>query len=372
MELKKIPVIALCVAAVGAVWAQATAATAMREQSATQATSQDATAAATAAQAAEQEYAAAQAAGLYADTVFCNDTLLVTQAWRAAADGSPVADHLLCRRSPSHCDTVRLLGAFDGVFVDTISYRLGLVVGVDTAHLRLGRALPRDIRAGAEMAPMQTRTYYKTLYAPGKKAVYLDFMLTLPVGLDTVASNMTRLFEVVGMNTANLFADKPMPVYAYTGIPSDGIEPVMPAEDAADAFGSIKRCFDRANSSPRASLHLEMAPVRRSDDGKLVTVMTYCEYYTGGAHPMDTRMYLTMDATSGKLLGIRDIFPNGIPATIRELDDPSWSLPLGAENIDGKWYPRPAYTRGGITITYQPYQNGCYVDGVRYVTVPRR
>ena len=350
MKLKMTPVFAICLAAVGAVvGTQAVKATAAQEHIVT----------------------APEAAGLYADTVFCNDTLLVTQSWRAA-DGSSVGDRLLCRRSPSYCDTVRLLGAFDGVFVDTTTYRLGLIVGPDTARLRLGRALTRDIRAGAEMAPIPTRTYYKTLYTPGNDAVYLDFMLTLPVGADTVASNMTRLFEVIGMNTANQFAEKQMPVYAYSGVPADGIEPVMPAEDAADAFGSIKRCFDRANSSPHASLHLEMAPVWRSADGKLVTVMTFCEYYTGGAHPMNMRMYLTMDAASGKLLGIRDIFPDGIPATIRELDDPSWSLPFGAENIDGNWYPRPAYTRGGITVTYQPYQNGCYADGVRYVTVPRR
>lgn len=351
MELKKMPLIALCVAAVAAVWAQAVTATAQTQ------------AATTATQTVPE---------LYADTIFCNDTLLVTQAWRAAADGSPVADHLLCRRSPSRSDTARLLGAFDDILVDTATSRLGLVVGVDTVRISLNEALTRDIRAGAELAPMPTRTYYKTLYSPGSEAVYLDLMLTLPTGTDSGALHMARLFEVFGMNIANLFAEAQMPVYAYSGVPSDGIESAMPAEDAADAFGSIKRCFDRANSSPRASLHLEMAPVWRSDDGKLLTVMIFCEYYTGGAHPVNMRLYLTMDVASGKLLGIRDIFPDGIPADVRDLDDPSWSLPFGAERLEGKWYPRPVYTRSGIIVTYQPYQNGCYADGVRYIIVPRR
>ena len=61
MELKKMPLIALCVAAVAAVWAQAVTATAQTQ------------AATTATQAVPE---------LYADTIFCNDTLLVTQAWR--------------------------------------------------------------------------------------------------------------------------------------------------------------------------------------------------------------------------------------------------------------------------------------------------
>lgn len=131
-------------------------------------------------------------------------------------------------------------------------------------------------------------------------------------------------------------------------------------------------------------------PVWQNSDSSLMTWKFYQFQYTGGAHGGSKEYFITFDNKTGRMLGLKDFFPNngynkalneltrqlnaercydatdGITA---ELDDTEENDIL-SERIDGKIYPRPAIINDSLVFSYQNYQKGLPTCEQLHLTQP--
>lgn len=150
---------------------------------------------------------------------------------------------------------------------------------------------------------------------------------------------------------------------------------------------------------PKCDRVFRMNPVWRSSDGQYITYRIYNYSYDNGAHGGMAEYYLTFNQKTGKLLGIRDLVNvNKIPQVYAAISDRitehthKWSGNYDSdwrqvaeyeydnkdikretfrlERINGKVYPRPALTRQGLVVSYQPYEKGCFAEGILHFVVP--
>ncbi|MCM1075753.1 MAG: RsiV family protein [Bacteroides sp.] len=58
------------------------------------------------------------------------------------------------------------------------------------------------------------------------------------------------------------------------------------------------------------------------------------------------------------------------PAAMEEHELASNSPSLIKEFRNEKIYPRPALTRHGVVFSYQPYEAGCFAEGILHFLIP--
>lgn len=149
---------------------------------------------------------------------------------------------------------------------------------------------------------------------------------------------------------------------------------------------------------PKYDYRIEIAPAWQSHDNRYVTYRFYEYYYTMGAHGYMQEYYLTFDNSTGRLLGYEDIIGDkDFPKVIKLLEDRllAWKVENGyirqyysaamgtdednvtddnigflQERFRNCYYPRPAVTGQGVVFTYQPYEKGCFADGIIHLPIP--
>ena len=115
----------------------------------------------------------------------------------------------------------------------------------------------------------------------------------------------------------------------------------------------------------------------------LITCVTdkYCYY--GGAHGSSIRTYDNLDLSSGRVLGFKDIFKEGIELQLRPLlikglctyfDCQPDSLDQQLLFVSSAQLPlpvsAPSLTEEGIVFRYQQYEIACYAAGSPEVVIP--
>lgn len=150
---------------------------------------------------------------------------------------------------------------------------------------------------------------------------------------------------------------------------------------------------DEEGLGPTYQYMMEVAPAWTSDDGSLATYRFYTFNHTGGVHGMMYEFYLTFDSATGRILGIEDLYDTaefkkamiqlGKKIT-KHLSRGEHTADLGEaseeyapngiyyENFNGYIYPRPALLKNGAVFSYQPYDKGCFADGILHFTLPYR
>lgn len=149
---------------------------------------------------------------------------------------------------------------------------------------------------------------------------------------------------------------------------------------------------------PKYDYIIEIAPAWTSHDNRYATYRFYEYYYTMGAHGYMQEYYLTFDNSTGRLLGYEDIIGDkDFPKVIKLLEDRllAWKVDNGyvrqyysaamgtdegevaednisflQEKFRNSYYPRPAVTGQGVVFTYQPYEKGCFADGIIHLPTP--
>ena len=184
----------------------------------------------------------------------------------------------------------------------------------------------------------------------------------------------------------------------YIGINTADASPKEIAKYFAKRFDRLymKEFSNEDGWGPTYEYLMEVSPAWASKDGKLATYRLYTYYYGGGAHGMMNEYYLSFDTQTGKILGIKDLykgseFKNVIARLGDEVnkmltqDDEVKSeyradlgkygqedTPMGIwyEGYNGYVYPRPALVKDGVVFSYQPYDKGCFADGILHFKLP--
>lgn len=140
------------------------------------------------------------------------------------------------------------------------------------------------------------------------------------------------------------------------------------------------------------SYRTSITPAWQWADKHVTTYAIEDEAYTGGAHGMLYRYYLSLDEKGDSLMGLTDIFKEeALPEVFKLVGEklrtgpqaandeetwPSVAEVIPTPNVNdysvrsgqmqqykGKWYPRPALTECGIVFVYPPYVKNCYAAG---------
>lgn len=184
----------------------------------------------------------------------------------------------------------------------------------------------------------------------------------------------------------------------YLGINTADASPKEIGKYFAKRFDRLyrKEFSNEDDWGPTYEYLMEVSPAWTSKDGKFTTYRFYTYYYGGGAHGMMNEYYLSFDSKTGKILGIKDLykeneFQNVMVKLGEEVnkrlsrDDEVKSeyradlgesgqeeIPMGIwyENYNGYVYPRPALVKDGVVYSYQPYDKGCFADGILHFRLP--
>ncbi|NLJ33521.1 MAG: DUF3298 and DUF4163 domain-containing protein [Firmicutes bacterium] len=120
--------------------------------------------------------------------------------------------------------------------------------------------------------------------------------------------------------------------------------------------------------------------IPHNQDG-LLSIVTENYQYTGGAHGMTFKTAYNVDLKQGRLLHLRDFFPEGdnyladIKAQIKEAlntaPESECYFPAAADTIDAYEGDFPFYIQGeNIVIFFHPYELACYAAGFREFAIP--
>lgn len=153
---------------------------------------------------------------------------------------------------------------------------------------------------------------------------------------------------------------------------------------------------DGSRVGPKCDYVFRMYPAWQSKDGKHVTYRFYTFINAGGVHGFMSEFYLTFEQSAGRLLGAKDFFKDGTFDSVIAIfekklndykhlymsDDDHYVAALGTEELEGssidytnEWvedalYPRPAMTPQGVVFSYQPYEKGCFGEGILHFFSP--
>lgn len=138
----------------------------------------------------------------------------------------------------------------------------------------------------------------------------------------------------------------------------------------------------------------EVTPAWKSDDGRLETYRFYSFEFGGGVHGMMYEYYLTFETETGRILGRSDLysdaeFKKAMSKLGKELDIRRFGEPDQGQTADvgdesdispfhmkhyekyhGKYYPRPALLGDRVVFSYQPYDKGCFAEGILHFALP--
>lgn len=156
-----------------------------------------------------------------------------------------------------------------------------------------------------------------------------------------------------------------------------------------------KEDMEEGWDGPLYEYYFEVTPAWTSEDGSLATYRFYTFEFGGGVHGMMYEYYLTFETGSGRILGWRDLYGDsdfnktmrqlGRELDLRRFDDPTRGQTADVgnaaemndtphrqyyEEFNGRYYPRPALLGDRVVFSYQPYDKGCFAEGILHFTLP--
>lgn len=295
---------------------------------------------------------------------------------------------------------------------------LKVTAGADTLTYDL-KQLPKTIHPESELFPIEVRKYsYTHSFLPprGEDDCNFEFSAYLPEHpqawlLQFIATMMRHdvvdvLFgDPEGDGVLNEYQDLLSGKRKNTDIDAVRMTPEQIARHYAAEFERLYRIdYCAKPDSDEDNIYVStyeyymyVVPVWQSRNGGYITYRFFVFDYTGGAHGYNMEYNLTFDTATGRLLGFDDLFPeeefkNVINALYEEIR--SYRKRNGyATDVDGiaamkedetftshvdvlkqkcgeVYYPRPALTRNGVVLSYQPYEVGSFAEGVLHFVVP--
>jgi hypothetical protein len=169
--------------------------------------------------------------------------------------------------------------------------------------------------------------------------------------------------------------------------------PIVPETNIAAAWvnADVKQSFLKAQLEVQDCRREERGPVHPyslfyryeipCNEGGLLSIVTENYQYTGGAHGMTFKTAYNVDVSGGRLLILRDFFPNrdnylaDIKAKIKESlhtgPESECYFPDASETIDAYQGDFPFYISGkNVVIFFHPYEIACYAAGFREFEIP--
>lgn len=288
-------------------------------------------------------------------------------------------------RTNSHTDNKDTIEV-EGTFNQPIAYsdKIAFVYGVDTAWYDLDTISCKISPVHNIMLPGSIPIESGNTYKWKKNHTGPDYEVTVYIkpGLE---SQLTPMLVKALEKSIKEY----MPASsAYSSPTSD-----MSLNQAINLIGhefqrTSEHKFDYENYTWDNSFYSKYYPTWKSSDGRFVTYCISCKIYSGGAHGMEYMSYATFDLKAGKMLGIKDLFTrSGFESVDKMLSDmlsaerDGFSVQASLDSdrtflsnhyqlYGNKIYPRPALTAHGVAFAYQPYDKGCYSEGVKFYLIP--
>lgn len=148
---------------------------------------------------------------------------------------------------------------------------------------------------------------------------------------------------------------------------------------------------DLITAALKVDYMFRMIPVWESEDGKYITYRFFDYTYGGGMHGYFEEFYLTFNTHTGLLLGWKDMMSAADLSdciSVLEREMKNYRIREGIsyggyspflndagdgllkELYNGQYLPRPAVTDKGVVFSYQPYEAGCFAEGVLHFLIP--
>lgn len=303
-------------------------------------------------------------------------------------------------------DTCVFLG---NVLLENQGVRLKAIVGIDTLYYSITH-LPKKIYAERNLKHFGFKEHqFKHSFELSDSSWNCDFAFYAELP-DAIPSYIFQIMSsIMSTDIQGLFYDDKGPgklLKEYYGIKSTkpGVrnnsaslyEPEQIARHYAQELERLYRKeFDgEYERGPKYDYSFTMTPEWKSASGRYITYRIYTYYYAMGAHGFPEEYYLTFDNHTGHILDFRDIFKSDktkevttqldsifkkskiergysedvdYKSGLEEEDLSSDNPSLLKEKSDSVYYPRPALTDKGIVFSYQPYEAGCFADGVLHL-----
>lgn len=298
--------------------------------------------------------------------------------------------------------------------INTDGATLKMAVGVDTVCYDL-KNLPDSIYPEMDLLPQGVRKYsdsYTFSFNDLSRVCEYNFDAFLPDNppawirqfIATVIHN-----DMQGLFMDNKGSERIIKEYygikakprVINGLDASQKSPKEIAEHFANEFERLYRKeFDGDEDAPKYDYSFSIYPAWQSKDGQYVTYRFYTYYYTMGVHGYMEEYYMTFNAETGDLLSFKDFFKPGTEKRVVEeinkryaeyknkinkeygiTSDDSYDAGLNYELLESNaslllkekvgdlYYPRPAMTNEGVVFTFQPYEAGCFAEGVIHLPV---
>lgn len=180
---------------------------------------------------------------------------------------------------------------------------------------------------------------------------------------------------------------------ANDGLEIDAELPILPETDIATAWvnADVHQRFLKARLEMQDCLREEFRPTHPYslfsryeipyNEGGLLSIVTENYQYTGGAHGMTYKTAYNADLNEGRLLLLRDFFPqrenyqafikDKIKKSLRAAPETECYFPDAPDTIDSYQGDFSFYIKGkNIVVFFHPYEIACYAAGFREFEIP--
>lgn len=316
------------------------------------------------------------------DTIVDTDSTVVATCYLLSGDGTTARTILLrTSKATSKTDTTLIDGFYSRL--EACGSSLHVINGVDTASYPFA-TLPQVIKPIDQMRlPGSLLVESNHSFAVSDEAPKCEFSASIYVRRHPKLDVTQFLNNSLQQSFDQMFD-------------SGAVARVAPEMDVKQASDFLAQQFEKAyrqeykaeTVTPIYTYDAFYYPDWQSPDEKLVTYMLYNDLYYGGAHGTSNGTYVTFDSSTGKALGIEDIFtPAGFDSAEKILAEQvakytggtittAYLQGEGHESngyyvtYKDKTYPRPALTPAGVAFAYQPYDIAPFSEGIRYFLIP--